>query len=205
MKILLCNNRGVTLLELIVAIGIFALLAMGAGLILITSIRSNASIWDHLEVQRDGRRAVQQVVNDIRRAEQSSVGAYMIASAGDNELIIYSNIDRKDYRERVRYFLQGQTLKKGITIPTGNPLTYVTSTESVIDVANYVVNASSSQPIFFYYDATYSGTESTMSPPVNIGNIRIIRVKLLLDKNPNLSPTVLEVESVAQLRNLKLN
>src|SRR3990167_8971946 len=104
------NSRGVTLVELVVAIGIFALLSLGAAEIIIIGFRSNAAIWEHLEVQRDARRAVQQVVNVVRQAETSSVGAYPLAGAGANELIVYSNINNNGYRERVRFFLDGTTL-----------------------------------------------------------------------------------------------
>lgn len=199
------NNRGVTLLELVVAIGIFALLSLGVAWILIMSVRSNAIIWDHLEAQRDGRRAVQQVVNDVRRAEASSVGGYMIASAGDNELIIYSNVDRAGYRERVRYFLDGTTVKKGIIVPSGNPLVYDVSAETVVDIAAHVTNASAGIPVFTYYDTAYTGTETAIAQPVAAGDVRVIRMKLVIDKDPAKTPSAIEVESVAQLRNLKLN
>ncbi len=196
--------RGFTLLELIVAISLFAVITLGIGTVLITSIRSNTAIWDHLEAGRDGRRAIQQVTNDIRRAEESSVGSYSIASASAYELIIYSNIDRVGYRERVRYFLDGTTFKKGIIVPTGNPLTYATSTESIIELAHDVTNSSSGTPVFSYYGASYTGTEAAMTYPVVVGDIRIIRAKFRIDKHPDSLPSPIEIESVAQLRNLNI-
>lgn len=205
MRVFPDNSRGVTMIELVVAIGIFALLSLGAAEIIITGFRSNAAIWEHLEVQRDARRAVQQVVNVVRQAETSSVGAYPVVSAGDNELIVYSNIDNNGYRERVRFFLDATTLKKGIVIPTGNPLSYVTSTEVITDVAKNVTNVSLGVPIFSYYNSAYTGSESAISQPVIVGDVRVIRVRLILDKNPSVLPSSYDVESFAQIRNLKLN
>ena len=199
------NSRGVTLVELVVAIGIFALLSLGAAEIIIIGFRSNAAIWEHLEVQRDARRAVQQVVNVVRQAETSSVGAYPVAGAGANELIVYSNIDNNGYRERVRFFLDGTTLKKGIITPSGSPLVYETATETITDVANNVTNVSLGTPIFSYYNSVYTGTEVAMAQPVVVGDVRIISVRLILDKNPNVLPGAYDVESFAQIRNLKLN
>ncbi len=199
------NSRGVTLVELVVAIGIFALLSLGAAEIIIIGFRSNAAIWEHLEVQRDARRAVQQVVNVVRQAETSSVGAYPVAGAGANELIVYSNIDNNGYRERVRFFLDGTTLKKGIITPSGSPLVYETATETITDVANNVTNVSLGTPIFSYYNSVYTGTEAAMAQPVVVGDVRIISVRLILDKNPNVLPGAYDVESFAQIRNLKLN
>lgn len=199
------NSRGVTLVELVVAIGIFALLSLGAAEIIIIGFRSNAAIWEHLEVQRDARRAVQQVVNVVRQAETSSVGAYPVAGAGANELIVYSNIDNNGYRERVRFFLDGTTLKKGIITPSGSPLVYETATETITDVANNVTNVSLGTPIFSYYNSVYTGTEAAMVQPVVVGDVRIISVRLILDKNPNVLPGAYDVESFAQIRNLKLN
>ena len=199
------NSRGVTLVELVVAIGIFALLSLGAAEIIIIGFRSNAAIWEHLEVQRDARRAVQQVVNVVRQAETSSVGAYPLAGAGANELIVYSNINNNGYRERVRFFLDGTTLKKRIITPSGSPLVYETATETITDVANNVTNVSLGTPIFSYYDSAYTGTEAAMVQPVVVGDVRIISVRLILDKNPNVLPSAYDVESFAQIRNLKLN
>lgn len=199
------NSRGVTLVELVVAIGIFALLSLGAAEIIIIGFRSNAAIWEHLEVQRDARRAVQQVVNVVRQAETSSVGAYPVAGAGANELIVYSNINNNGYRERVRFFLDGTTLKKGIITPSGSPLVYETATETITDVANNVTNVSLGTPIFSYYNSVYTGTEAAMAQPVVVGDVRIISVRLILDKNPNVLPGAYDVESFAQIRNLKLN
>lgn len=199
------NKRGVTLMELLIAVGIFALIAVGAAEILITGFRSNASIWERLEVQRDGRRVIQQVVNDVRQAEQSSIGGFPLVTAGTNELILYSNIDKSGYRERVRYFLDGSTLKKGIVVPSGNPLAYDTATETITEIAHHVVNVTSSVPIFSYYNTNYTGTESAMTQPVAVGSVQAIRVKLILDKQPGVAPSAYEVESVAQMRNLKLN
>lgn len=199
------NKRGVTLMELLIAIGIFALIAVGAGEIIITAFRSNASVWERLEVQRDGRRVIQQVVNDVRQAEQSSIGGFPILTAGANELTVYSNIDKTGYRERVRYFLDGSTLKKGVIIPSGNPLVYSAAAETFTEVAHHVVNVTSSIPIFSYYNTSYTGTEAALTQPVAVGSVQAIRVKLILDKNPNAAPSAYEVESVAQIRNLKLN
>lgn len=205
MRSILPNSRGVTLVELMIAIGIFALLSLGAAEIIIVGFRSNAAVWEHLEVQRDARRAIQQVVNVVRQAETSSVGAYPVVSAGDNELIVYSNIDNNGYRERVRFFLDGTTLKKGIVTPSGSPLAYVTASEIITDVANNIINASLSTPIFSYYNSDFTGTEAAMAQPVIVGDVRVIRIRLILDKNPNALPSSYDVESSAHIRNLKLN
>jgi len=198
------NKKGFTLLELLVAMGIFSFVLITATWFLVDGLRYNTIIWDQLEGQNDGRRVLQEVVNIVRRAEESSIGSYPIALADDNELIIYSNVDNDSYRERVRFWLEGTTLKKGIIKPSGDPLGY-SGEESIVEIAHYVVNIAENTPVFYYYDEDYTGIEDPLDTPADTPVIRLIRIKLEIEKNPDKTPVPLLVESVVQVRNLKTN
>jgi len=158
-----------------------------------------------VKTQNDGRRVVQNVVDFARKAEESSIGSYPIAKADNYELAFYANVDDDSNREKVRFWLDGTTLKRGIINPSGNPLQYVSSTEVVVQLAHDVVNISKSTALFYYYDANYTGTGSALSQPVSIPDIRVIRIQLELEKDPNKTPVPLRIESVVNVRNLKSN
>ena len=198
------NHTGFTLLELLVAMGIFAMISLVAAGFLIDTFRYKRTLWEQLETQNDGRRVLQQVVDTVRKAEESSIGGYPVVSVGDYELIIYANVDTDSLRERVRFWLDGATLKKGIIQATGNPLNY-SGTEDVVELAHNVVNFSESKPLFLYYDDTYTGTEAALSMPVDVTAVKVVRVQLKLDSDPAQEPAPLAVESVAAIRNLKEN
>ncbi len=205
LKKIIKNQNGFTVLELTVAVAIFAILSLAVSWLVIRSWRSNAVIWEQLTTQNDGRKAVKQVVDDVRRAEESSLGSFPIVLADDYELAFYANIDNDSIRERVRFWLDDSNLKKGIIEPTGNPLQYDIQTETEVIIASDVVNTTSSVPVFSYYDSSYTGEESAMITPANITDLRVVKVQLELEKDPTETPVPLHVESTVQIRNLKDN
>ena len=198
------NTRGFTVIELLVALGITAMISMAVVWFIIDGLRYSSVIFEQLQTQNDGRKVLQQVIDVVRKAEESSIGAYPLASAGDYELIVYANVDDDSLRERVRFWLDGTTLKKGVIKPSGSPLSY-SGAESVVEIAHSVVNFEESEPVFLYYDEDYTGTESELVQPIDEIDVRMVRVRLELEEDPTESPVPLEVESAAMIRNLKGN
>jgi len=198
------HKKGFTLMEVLVALGIFALISVAVGWIFTTSLRSTNTIWEQLATQNDGRAALQQFVDDVRRAETSSIGSYPIASATTTEFTFYANIDNDSSREKVRFFLDGTDLKKGVVKPSGEPLNY-DGAESIVTVAEAVVNTSHGIPLFEYYDDTYPVTSTPLTMPDELTDIRAVRIQLELEKDPDKTPVPLHVESVVSIRNLKDN
>lgn len=199
------NKQGFTLIEILVAMGISALLGLSVAWILIGSLRSNTIIWKQLSAQNDGRKAIQQVVDDVRRAETSSIGAYPIASASSTAFTIYANIDEDSLRERVRFWLDGINLKKGVIKPSGNPLVYNANNESVVTIATSIVNIAKGVPLFLYYDENYTGTEAALTDPLDTTAIRAVRIQFEIEENPEETPVPLHIEALVQIRNLKTN
>lgn len=197
------SSRGFSLIEIIIAVAIFVLFAGVVVQIFLTSNQSSLIIFNQLEAQGEARRALQDFTSAVRSATYSSIGGYPIESATTTQLVFFSNIDSDTLRERVRYFLVTSTLKRGITKPSGLPMAYPTSTEMVADVVHFIVNTST--PIFSYFDQDYAGTSTPMKLPVDVSKIRMVGVKLIIDKSPSSSPASLSVETQAEIRNLKGN
>lgn len=192
------------MLELLVALGIFSLIIVSVSWLAIYGFRYNGIIWEQLKTQSDGRRVLREAVDVIRRAEQSSIGSYPIASAGDYDLIVYSNIDSDSYREKVRFWLDGTTLKRTVIKPSGSPLVYSGAGQTV-ELAHDAVNIAKGEAVFGYFDENYTGSEAPLVQPVDITKIKVIRVRLELEKDPTETPVPLRVESTVQIRNLKNN
>lgn len=198
------GNKGFSMIEVLVAIGIFLLLIIGIVDLLLWGMHGRDVIWEQLSTQNEGRKIVQDFVNEVRRASASSIGAYPLEVANTSTIVFYSNIDSDSWRERVRYFLSSKTLKKGVTKPTGTPLAYVPASEVITTVVNDVANGTSS--IFFYYDQNYSSVSGTpMSAPINIPSVRMVGIKLMLEEKPNVAPVPFNIESKVEIRNLKSN
>ncbi|MBI4427342.1 MAG: type II secretion system protein [Candidatus Magasanikbacteria bacterium] len=198
------KHYGFTIVELSVALGISAMIAVTVVWLIIDGLRYSNIIFDQLQTQNDGRRVLQQVVDVVRKTEESSIGGYPLVSAGEYELIVYANVDSDSLRERVRFWLDGTTLKKGVIKPSGSPLSY-SGAEQTVEIAHDVVNFSENKPLFLYYDENYTGTEEALVQPVEEVGVRMVRVRLELEEDPDKSPVPLEVESAAMIRNLKAN
>lgn len=202
--ILNSNSRGFSMLEMIVVIGLFILFAGTIAELLIWGNHGKDVVFEQLSKQNDGRLASQNFLNDLRRASYSSIGAYPIELAAPNQIIFYSNVDVDSWKERVRYFVSTTTLRRGLTKPTGTPLTYNINNEEIVDIAYDLNNTTT---IFYYYDQNYDGVNntSTMSFPIDIAKIRMVGIKLWLDLHPNVSPAPLYIEGKTEIRNLKSN
>ena len=196
-------HKGFTVMELLIVLGIFGLLVTAISWILVTSLRSNAVLWEQLATQSDGRRVLQQVVDDVRRAEPSSIGSYPIAYAASTTFTFYANIDTDAGRERVRFFLQTTTLYKGVINPSGAPLSYNEEDEIITVIAEDVKNIEEGNPVFWYYDEDYTGTQEELNEPINVTDVRVVRVELELEEDPTQTPVPLHVESTVHIRNLK--
>ena len=199
------HHKGFTLLEALVGIAITSLLVGSIAWILVSTFRANRVIWDQLQSQSDGRRVLATFVNDMHRTNQSSIGAYPIATATTNTLTFYANIDKDQFIERVRYFLVSTTLSRGIIRPSGNPLQYPTSSEQITQVAHDVKNTKQNTPVFLYYNEGYTGIQSPLVSPVSTTAIHMVRVQLQLDRDPLVSPAPFLVQTVVEIRNLKGN
>ena len=191
------------MLEIIVAVGIFALIAGAIVQVFLVSWRNNAIVWEQLATQNEGRKVIQDFSKELREASDSSIGSYAIESASGTQIVFFSNIDSDAYKERIRYFVSSTILKKGIIKPSGSPLAYSSSTETVIDVAHDMANGTSS--VFFYYDKNFTGSQTPLSSPIDVASIRVVRIILKLEEDPNLSPTPFYIESKVMIRNLKDN
>lgn len=72
------------------------------------------------------------------------------------------------------------------------------STENIKVMAQYVVNGGN--PVFYYYDQDYTGSESSLSYPINLGSIKVIKTYLEIDVNSR-PPEPYIHETTIQLRN----
>jgi len=199
------NHRGFTLLEALFAIIIFSLLALSMVWILITGLRTQRVVWDQLSGQNDVRRVLQQVIDDVRRSEPSSAGAYPVAAASSTEFRFYANINNDSFRERVRFWIQDEQLYKGVITPSGSPLTYVEANEVVTVLARNVKNQTLGIPLFTYYGESYTGVEASLPLPIITTDVRLLQIRLTIDVNPISSPVPISAESYVQIRNVKLN
>ncbi len=199
------KSQGFTLVEVLIVSGIIVIMAVVIGAFQRDLFSLNDFLQQSLSIQRDSQAVLRSVVAELRTASQSGTGGYPLEKVEANSLAFYSNIDQDASIERVQYFLNGKNFMKSVVKPTGNPLTYGTTTapETLMLMLSDLV--STSTPIFSYYDGTYAGTTSPLTQPVDILKVRFVTVALTVDQDPNRAPGPITASSQVTIRNLKDN
>lgn len=196
-------QRGYTLVEVLFTTGIFVLILSAIVTFQIDIFSFNDFISVGLENQNEAKRIIKPFANEVRGAVSSEVGGYAIKQADADTFIFYSDIDGDDLIEEVRYYFEDGTFKKGVITPSGDPLTYESNDEDIVEVVHGVV----SSDIFEYYDSSYTGASTTESlgEDSNISDVRLVKITLRIDSDPEEPPAEIEVTTQVSIRNLKDN
>jgi hypothetical protein len=150
-------------------------------------------------------KVITQMVHEIRTARQANDGSYAIKETEDNSLTIYRDEDLDGNAEKVHYFVDGDKLKKGVS--KFNSGAY--GPEEVKILLKYVTNEDKNEPFFYYYGNGYPASnneyavssDGSMSSPLPF-DVRLIRIHLWINVKPIVAPENVNLESIAELRNL---
>lgn len=195
-------NSGFSVVEVLVALFIGTIISLGIGKFSTDVFLLNNVVQSGLTAQEDSRRVVKTIATELREASPSSTGAYPIELASTSELIFYGDINNDGLKEKVRYYVSGLILKKDVVKPTGSPLVYSGGTTTT-NVINDVRNGTTS--IFTYYDKNYDGITTSLSYPIDIPSIRLVKINLAIDRDPYRSPVPVYITTQVSIRNLKDN
>lgn len=197
-------TRGMTLIELVIVIGILGIIMVAISSFQTNILTNNRYSFDSLSSAQDARTILRTIVKELRSTSPSNNGSYAISMAATNTIAFFSDTNGDGLKEQIRYFIATTTLKKGVIIPAGSPLTYNPNNENITTLA-YNIRNSTSSPLFEYYDENYSGTSSPLTQPVTVTKVHLVKISLLIDANPNKAPVLRTYTSQVNLRNLKDN
>lgn len=190
--------------EMIVALSIMSLGMVGFSMLLVNSWNSNKFIVEMGSAAQVASRGVNRVVAELRKIRQADNGDYPIESGNDFDVKVYIDIDGDGTTERVHYYHNGTSLYEGITEPVaGLPITYPAGDGTTRVIANSIIN-SSANPVFSYYNDDYPSdtTNNPLPTPVDVADVRMIKVHLMVNIDPFHAPEHVNIESFVQLRNL---
>lgn len=156
-------------------------------------------LGDNLNAQQELQATMRVMASEIRAMNQSVLGSYAIESASQNSITFYSDIDGDGLTDKIRYFLDGATFKKGVIKPGGSPLAY-SGTEKITEEIHDVYGLAGN--IFNYYDSSYLGAGSALPFPINISAVELIRADVTVDKSPANSVSRINLSISVNIRNL---
>jgi len=199
------NKSGFTLAETIVTVSIFTILMLGTTLMLRDILSSNTQEYSLLTNTTQANIIADHFVNELRNGTYGANGAYTINQASNTQLTFFSTgINNNGTISKIRYYITGNTLYKGVTNPAGSPPSYDGQTEKITALSNNM--SIGNNPLFYYYDGNYSGTGTPLGSPININQIKFVKMnltilkQLLKDSNTTFTST-----PGASIRNLKNN
>ncbi len=198
------GKRGLTLIETVVAIAIFAVGMEGFTLLFLHTWQNNSYTLEMGQSSMAVSQGVSTIANYLRSTRQSDNGSYPIVSADDNDLVVYADYDRDGVTERLHIYKSGQNILMGVAIPTTTmPKTYPSADQEIKTIAVRIVNTDA-EPIFSYYDKNYAGspTQLPLNTPASVADIRLLKIHLKINIDPNRAPDNIEMQTFVEMRNL---
>ena len=196
-------ERGITIIETIIVVGISVALTVALFRVLTAGYPLSRATYLQQRSTEGARLQLERIRTGMRAAREGDTGAYPLVEMSPQRIIFYSDIDADTTTERVRYELVGTTLERGLTEPSGDPLTYDWQNDEQVNVvASNVRNGSTD--IFTYYNGDYPADQVPLTP-VDLTEVKYIQFHLIIDADPNAAPDAIDVISQVQLRNLKTN
>lgn len=200
-------SRGFTILEFVISTFIFAVIAGGASLFAVYFLRSYSFSFDEHQLVTQAQAGVATMVREIREIRNGDNGAWPIVDAQNNQFIFFSDVTNDGRTDRVRYFLNGPTLQKGIIEPTLVPVNYPSGNEVIRTIASNV--DSSAGPLFTYYNGGWP-SDTTNNPLAILQrqlNTRyiIINLQISLASVSATKTQPFELSSGVQIRSMKDN
>lgn len=196
--------KGMTIIEMLVAITIFVIAIEGFTLLFVKSWKINAYSFEMGQSSFTVSRGLDRMVSLLRKVRQADDGSYPIKLAQDNELTVFCDFDNDGITERLHFYFQDGKIIMGSTKPANTvPKTYPNEDQATEIIAANIVN-DSSVPVFYYYNKNYPGdqTGNPVPTPASVSDIRLIKIFLKININPNRAPDNIEMQSFAELRNL---
>ncbi len=193
------QQKGMTIVEAVVFVSILVVIIGAIVMSLKYTYQGQRFAFEQADATRSARKGIGQAVRFLREASYADDGAYPIYSMSTSSITFFSDYDNDSKIERIRFFLDGTNLKRGIVESSGDPPTYATSTEVVSVVSDNVRNNALGTPLFTYYDST--GT--LMSDYTKVADLAYVLVKMVVNIHPERAPDDYELRSSAFLRNIR--
>ncbi len=196
---------GFTILETIIMIGVFTMAMLAVATFIRSAYTAYRFSLEQAVAINEARRGIETMVKEIRGAKIGDDGSYPLISAGDFQFVFYSDVDRDDATERIRYFLDGSDFKKGVVKPIGDPPQYILSNEQISILSRYVRNGSIA--IFTYYNGNWPAdiVNNPLPTLTRLTDTKLMHVYLKINVDLSRLPESFDLDSETQIRNLKTN
>jgi len=191
------NSTGFTLLEVLVVLSITTIMVLVIANIIVNFYDYNSYTVAQTSELFEARQGMQLMVRDLREMTFADNGQFPLVETSSTSILFFSDIDRDDSVELVRYELNGTTLNKYVYNAVGTSYSTTTPDETLV-LSSYVQNELETTPIFRYYDLDGNLALSSTS----VADLRYIAIDLIINVDPIRNPGEFTLRSSAALRNI---
>ena len=199
------DERGMSLIELIMASALLSLVLAAAGAALASYQRTAASSDIRLENLTEAQAIMDVVSRDIRTATRPAAGAAPFIVAADNEVRFYANLQTTTGPKQVRLYVDpvsGRVIEESIE-PTGTAPPYAyTSAPTIRVVGRHFANVST-QPLLTYLDDQGNALGPAPLSAVQRLQVDSVRIELSIRKSTSLSVRATTVRTTVRLPNVE--
>ena len=198
------TKSGMTMIEVLVAMGISVVVIIAVTAFQANIFKYRNSVSGTFDTVQNAQIIMKLMAKELRSVSIASDGSFGIAQAATSTITFYADTDGNGVKERIRYSLASSTLYRAVLVPTGSPLSYASGSESTTTMLRSVSNGTSTN-MFTYFDSSYDGSQSALSQPVVLTNIRLVKISAILTVGGTQTPSAKTYTTQVMLRNLKDN
>lgn len=192
------RTRGYTLIELLVVIAILGIILPALYYGIQALYDGHAHAFSRARALLEAHRAQEVLVRDIRAAVYAEDGSLPLIDIATSTITLYSDTDLDGRVERVRYYLDSETLMRGVVEPTATS-SYPLDTEWITDVADGITNNTGGIDLFRYFSATSSEITSASQSL----DVRRVEISIQAASRFRSETALVTLRSSASIRNLK--
>jgi prepilin-type N-terminal cleavage/methylation domain-containing protein len=198
------NFPGLTLIEMIMTISILVIGMAGVTVLFTKVWKNNAYTIAAGRASLGASQGLEKLIGYFRRARQGDDGSYAVKLANDNEITFYCDYDKDGITERIHIYKNGANILMGVTNPTTTfPKSYPSGDQENSTIIYNITN-NADTPVFYYYNNQYAGdpADSPISTPAIPVDVRLVKIYLQIDIDPNRDPGSVNMQSIVEMRNL---
>ena len=186
-------RKGFSIIEMVAVTAIVAVIALVVTSMLVSGLKTYR--LKRQVVDEDERIALV-----IRKFEQTTRAANKLETVSSNQLVFYRYFDSNSSSPtRVRFFVDGNQLKIGLTQPEGTEPNVTYSSPEQIDLS--ISDITNPDQLFEYYDSN----NNLLTDNVELSSVKMIRLTISIDKNGSSPPGPSTGTTKVMLRNMKIN
>ena len=198
-------SGGFTLIEIMVATFVFSVVTGGVAIFSAYYFKNYSFSFEENQSVSIAQTGMTSMIREIREARSGEDGSWPIVDAQDNTFTFYSDVTNDSRPDKVRYFLNGTTLNRGVIEPTAVPVSYPQALEKITTIATNVDTSAGS--LFKYYNGDWPADQ--IYNPITLSNrllqTRYVTVYLRINISPNFAALPFEMTSGVAIRSMKTN